>query len=67
MLKPIIIACAICSGAGGTALLVKWDADTAGNPPAAVTTEGRALPSFQEMHSNAHLEFLSVAPNESAR
>ncbi len=67
MLKPIIIACAICSGAGGTALLVKWDGGLEGKPPAEVTTEGRALPSFQEMHSKAHLEFLPVATNESAR
>ena len=67
MLKPIIIACAICSGAGGTALLVKLDAGLAGNPPAEVTTEGRGLPSFQEVHTNAHLEFLPVMIYEAAR
>jgi hypothetical protein len=64
MLKPIIIACAICSGAGGTALLVKMDAGLEGHPPAEVTTE---VPSFQQVHTNAHLEFLPVVINKEAR
>ena len=46
MLKATIIACAICAGAGGTALWVKL-----GPPPshAAVT----AMPSIQELNLRA--------------
>jgi hypothetical protein len=54
MLKPIIIVCAIC--AGSAAFLVKLEASPEQKPPAAVSS----LPSFQEMHANAHLENLPV-------
>lgn len=56
MLKPIIIVCAICTGAGGSAFLVKLDASPERKPAATVSI----LPSFQEMHANAHLEYLPV-------
>ena len=52
MLKPIIIVCAIC----GTALLVKAEVILEQELGAAVSSPL----SFQEMHANAHLEYLPV-------
>ena len=52
MLKAGIIICAICAGAGGTAMSLKLDR--------AVQSGGtvRGVSSFLEQHNNAHLEHL---------
>jgi hypothetical protein len=52
MLKAIIIVCAIC----GTALLVKSEVILEQELGTAVSSPL----SFQEMHANAHLEYLPV-------
>ena len=54
LLKAGIIACAVCAGAGGTALWVK--ADRPVRSPEARTT----MPSFLELHNRAYLENLPV-------
>jgi hypothetical protein len=54
MLKIAIIACALCTGAGATVVLVKADPGSAATP--AVT----AGASFQDMHADAHLDNLPV-------
>jgi hypothetical protein len=55
MLKAAIVACAVCAGASGTAFWVKSSSSTALKPPVAA---GSLMPSIQDMHSNAHLEYL---------
>ena len=55
MIKTIIFACTISACVGGTALLVKLDAGPEQKPKAVST-----LPSFSEMHANAHLDNLPV-------
>ena len=56
MLKVGIIVCALCTGAGGTVWWVKSDARSKEGTAPAV----RSMPSFQELHANAHLEYLPV-------
>jgi hypothetical protein len=56
MLKAIIIGCAICAGAGGTALWMKSGSNNAEASSAALVSPI----SIQQMHSNAHLEGLPV-------
>ena len=46
MLKATIIACAICAGAGGTALWVK-------SGPSSSHAAATAMPSIQELHLKA--------------
>jgi hypothetical protein len=56
MLKAIIIGCAICAGAGGTALWMKSDSSNTVASSAALLSPI----SIQQMHSDAHLDGLPV-------
>jgi hypothetical protein len=55
MLKAIILGCAICAGTGGTVLWVKSGGYAVAGPAA-----HESVLSFQEMHSNAHLDSLPI-------
>jgi hypothetical protein len=59
MLKAIILACAICAGAGGTVLWVKSGGNAAANATA-TRVPAVATMSVQELHSNAHLDNLPI-------
>ena len=54
MLKVVVIACALCTGAGATMILVKSDSGSDAARNAAVSR------SFQDVHANAHLDNLPV-------
>jgi hypothetical protein len=56
MFKAAIILCSICTAAGGTVLWVKSEVAPTQQPP----TAGSTMPSFQELHANAHLENLPL-------
>jgi hypothetical protein len=57
MFKAIILGCALCAGAGGTALLVKAGGSTAASSNGAATA---SVISIQEMHTSARMDGLAV-------
>ena len=56
MIKAAIILCSICTAAGGTVLWVK----SAGETNHETTGASVRKISFQELHSNAHLDNLPL-------
>jgi hypothetical protein len=59
MLKAIVLGCAICAGAGGTAIWVKSGGNGAANANGTPQTAASAM-SIQELHINAHLDGLPI-------
>jgi hypothetical protein len=55
MLKVIILGCAICAGAGGTAFWMQSGSKATADPVGTVS-----LISIQDMHANAHLDNLPI-------
>jgi len=61
MIKVAVIVCSLCAAAGGTALWVEaHDAKTPADASTAMP------PSFWELYTNAHLEGMSILPQEEA-
>jgi hypothetical protein len=56
MIKAAIILCSICTAAGGTVLWVKSEVVPEHQPASAAANRI----SFQELHTNAHLDNLPV-------